>query len=138
LFILSFVSTCIVSLDKILAKISASTIDHWRSWCKGWFLWPTPYTYKISATFFLCVFSVLTGITSTHMISWHTVPSYLLIWNSTDILEEHITSETMVDFQQLHSVLDHMIDPLITTAVRTSNPTNVHNVQTLWEADIVQ
>jgi hypothetical protein len=22
-----------------------STIDHWRSLCKGWILWPTPYTY---------------------------------------------------------------------------------------------
>jgi hypothetical protein len=22
-----------------------STIDHWRSWCKGWILWSTPYTY---------------------------------------------------------------------------------------------
>jgi hypothetical protein len=21
------------------------TIDHWRSRCKGWILWPTPYTY---------------------------------------------------------------------------------------------
>jgi hypothetical protein len=21
------------------------TIDHWRSQCKGWILWPTPYTY---------------------------------------------------------------------------------------------
>jgi hypothetical protein len=22
-----------------------STIDHWRSRCKSWILWPTPYTY---------------------------------------------------------------------------------------------
>jgi hypothetical protein len=31
-------------INKGLIK-RGSTIDHWRSRCKGWILWPTPYTY---------------------------------------------------------------------------------------------
>jgi hypothetical protein len=31
-------------INKGLIKMG-STIGHWRSRCKGWFLWPTPYTY---------------------------------------------------------------------------------------------
>jgi hypothetical protein len=31
-------------INKGLIK-KGSTIDHWRSWCKGYILWPTPYTY---------------------------------------------------------------------------------------------
>jgi hypothetical protein len=31
-------------IDKGLTK-RGSTIDHWRPRCKGWILWPTPYTY---------------------------------------------------------------------------------------------
>jgi hypothetical protein len=31
-------------INKGLIK-GGSTIDHWRSWCKGLILWPIPYTY---------------------------------------------------------------------------------------------
>jgi hypothetical protein len=31
-------------INKGLIK-RGSTIDHWKSRCKGWILWPTPYTY---------------------------------------------------------------------------------------------
>jgi hypothetical protein len=31
-------------INKGLIK-KGSTIDNWRSRCKGWILWPTPYTY---------------------------------------------------------------------------------------------
>jgi hypothetical protein len=31
-------------INKGLIK-EGSTIDHWRSQCKGWILWPIPYTY---------------------------------------------------------------------------------------------
>jgi hypothetical protein len=35
-------SSC--GINKGLIKMG-STIDHWRSRCKGWFLWTTPYTH---------------------------------------------------------------------------------------------
>jgi hypothetical protein len=31
-------------INKGLIK-RGSTIDHWRSWCNSWILWPAPYTY---------------------------------------------------------------------------------------------
>jgi hypothetical protein len=33
---------------------SDSTIDHWRSWCRGLFLWPTPYIHSTFWCFSLC------------------------------------------------------------------------------------
>jgi hypothetical protein len=38
----------LILLQLIILVISCkSTIDHWRSRCKAWILWPTPYTYNI-------------------------------------------------------------------------------------------